>query len=452
VAVIVLALTKGLLWAVTIPGWYGPDEPSHFAYIQGIVEDHMIPIRPDVNASLYYPFEIGCSENRLGIGPLGPFHAEPPFGATGSNCSQSATSSRHASAPVNAAASYDPIYYLGAVPFYLLATSQVVETRLAATRLWSVLLGVLSAVLAFLAFRLAFEESTGTALAATVLFILQPMNSQQTAVINNDALLIALAAAFWWRFYHSIRYGVTLRNAILLGLLVGLAYLAKPQGLFLAATLPVLFALTIRRDSLGVTIRGVARLTAASAAPVIGALALGQLVSVLAGRTSLLIPSAPGLHGVQQYLQAYGANHLERVYTVFVAGFWGNFGWNQVSLPDSLYVLIVFLTVIGLVGCGRLLLRPLSLRSLVVSSAVGVLVAAALIQLLELYAFRISGSLILQGRSFLMLLIPVIVLLLLGWQRLLPRAAGWGLAPATVMLALTLNLVSLARMVDVFYG
>ena len=447
-----LALTKGLLWAIIIPGWYGPDEPSHFAYIQGIVEDHRIPTRSDVNATLYYPFDIACSENRMGIGPFGPFHVEPPFGSTGSYCPQSATASRHASAPVNPAANYSPVYYAGAVPFYLLARSQLVETRLAATRLWSVLLGVLSAVFAFLAFRLAFAESTGTAVAATVLFILQPMSSQETAIINNDALLIAVAAAFWWRFYYSTKFGAAFPDAILLGVLVGLAYLAKPQGLLLAAALPVLFALSTRRESRGEVIRRVARMTAASAAPVIGALALGELVSVLAGHALILIPSAPGLHGVRQYLYAYGMNHLERVYAVFVTSFWGYFGWNQVDLPNYVYVLIVVLVVIGLVGCGRLLLGSSSLRPLMLTSALALLLPAALLQLVELYTFRSSGSLILQGRSFLMLLIPLIVLLLAGWQRLLPRAASCGLAPATVLLALTLNLVSLARMLDAFYG
>jgi hypothetical protein len=75
-----------------------------------------------------------------------------------------------------------------------------------------------------------------------------------------------------------------------------------------------------------------------------------------------------------------------------------------------------------------------------------------LTQLLELYLFRSNGALALQGRSFLMLLVPLIVVLLLGWERLFPRRARSAVAAAVVLGAATLNLASVFVMVDVFYG
>jgi len=447
-AVILLALVKGLLWATVIPGWYGPDETSHYVYVQGIVEDHWLPRSSDPNAGLYYPPEVICSERNLGIGFAGEFHAEPFFNMARNDCGQS-NPSRHASAPVNAAAGYRPLYYAGAVPFYLLARQQAIEVRLAAVRLWSVLLGALAAAAAWLAMRHAFPESRPLALAATILFIFQPMNSQQTAVVNNDALLLAVAALFWWQFFVALRFGASVRRILLMAGLAGIAYVAKPQGIFLASVLPIVALRGLPRPR---RFGELARLAVAAAAPLAAALLVSLLLVSLAGIHGLAPPSAPGLHGVRQYLAQYLEHGLERPYALWITSFWGYFGWYQVDLPAPVYVFALLASLLGLVGSFRLMIDKSADRTARLVTAGAFLVPAALIQLLELYVFRSTGILVLQGRSFLMLLIPLIVLLLLGWQRLLPRAAGWGLAPATVVLALTLNLVSLARMVDVFYG
>jgi hypothetical protein len=87
-----------------------------------------------------------------------------------------------------------------------------------------------------------------------------------------------------------------------------------------------------------------------------------------------------------------------------------------------------------------------------VAAMLAYLVPAALIQLLEAYTFHSNGQLILQGRSFLMVLFPLIVLLLRGWQQLLPAGASGLLAPAVVLAGVGLNLVSVLAMVDGFYG
>ena len=84
--------------------------------------------------------------------------------------------------------------------------------------------------------------------------------------------------------------------------------------------------------------------------------------------------------------------------------------------------------------------------------ATAVVVPTALIMVLELYSYRVSGVLVLQGRSFLMLLIPLVVVLIRGWQRLLPRPANPGLGPVVVLLAILLNVLSLAVMINAFYG
>jgi 4-amino-4-deoxy-L-arabinose transferase-like glycosyltransferase len=454
IAVLALALVKGLVWSVVIPPWYGPDEASHYAYVQGLVEDHRLARgSSDTNPGVYYPREIVCSERNLGMSSVsGFFDAEPPFGAPGVICTALSPSDRHAVNSSNTAGPYSPIYYATAVPFYLLAQPLSVETRLAAVRLWSVLLGVLAAAFAYLAARRAFPDSPSLSTAAAVLFVLQPMNSQQTAIVNNDALLIALAAAFWWRFYRSLRNSFSTREAFVMGALIGLAYLAKPQGIVLAATLPLVYLAAREKLPLRKEANRVAKLVAAGAAPVIAAVAIGSLFSTLAGNTSPLSASAAGAHGIQQYLSTYTDGHFERVYFLFVSSFWGYFGWFQIDLPSYVYVLIALTVVAGFIGALRLVISASAQRPTVVVSMLAVVVPGALIMLLELYAFRLNGALVLQGRSFLILLFPLIVVLIRGWQRLLPRGATSRLAAAIVLAAILLNIAGLAVMINSFYG
>ena len=37
IAVLGLAVAKGLVWSAVLPPWYGPDEASHYAYVQELV-------------------------------------------------------------------------------------------------------------------------------------------------------------------------------------------------------------------------------------------------------------------------------------------------------------------------------------------------------------------------------------------------------------------------------
>jgi len=451
-AILVLAIAKGLVWSVVIPPWYGPDEASHYAYVQELVEDHWLARGYDPNAGIYYPREITCSESNLGIGGSGAFRAEPPFGAPWVTCSASSPGDRHASKPNNAAG-YAPVYYAPAVPFYLAAQQLGVEARLAAVRLWSVLLGVIAAAFAYFAFRWAFPESSLLATAATVLFVLQPMNSQQTAIVNNDALLIAVAAAFWWRFYRSLRFGLSLREVAVLGSLAGLGYLTKPQGIFLAATLPILYLATRQPQPMRSELPRIARLAAAAAAPIIAGVVITAVFATLAGNGSALPASSAGAHGLQQYLSSYGSGNFERAYWLFITSFWGYFGWFQVDLPSYVFVVITLILAAGFIGALLLILRPSPLRPFLVASMLAVVVPGALIMLLELYAFRQSGLLVLQGRSFLMLLIPLSVVLIRGWQRIIhTRSAPSRLAAAIVLAATLLNVTSVAVMLEAFYG
>ena len=448
-AIALLAAVKGVVWSIVLPPWYGPDEASHYAYVQVMVEDHWLAHDHDPNAGLYYPPEIGCSEINLDVGVVGPFHSEPPFGVPWVYCTEHSPADRHAVNPTNAAGGYSPIYYAAAIPYYLAAWPLNVDSRVRAVRLWSVTLGVAAAVMTYLAASWAFAGDRRLAAAAAVLFTLQPMLSQQTAVVNNDALLIAFAAGFWWRYMRALRVGLTVREAALMGALVGLAYLAKQQGALLGAAMPVLLVYGPQRPRFDAG--RVVRLLAAAAAPALAAAVVGELL-LIAAHSSEAITSAAGTHTLHDYITVFEYPRLERAYFLYVTGFWGFFGWFQVALPNLVYVLITVIVAMGLLGLALILVRDVPGRRLVWATLLPVIVCGALLQLTELYVYLSSGQLILQGRSFLLLLTPLVILLMWGWMQLAGRRASAAVAPVAILAASALNLVSLFVMIEAFFG
>jgi hypothetical protein len=442
-------VVKGIVWTAILPPWYGPDEASHYAYVQEVIEDHWLARDHDPNAAIHYPKEIICSENNLDVGVLGAFHAEPPFGMPWVYCNAGSPADRHASSPTNAAGGYSPLYYVGGIPYYLAVWPLDVDARLHAVRLWSVTLGAIAAVMAYLAATWAFAGDRRLSVAVAVLFTLQPMLSQQTAVVNNDALLIAVSAAFWWRYFRALRVGLTIREAAVMGALVGLAYLAKQQGALLVAALPFLYLFGPGRRKLEVA--GALRLGAAAAIPAVSAAVVGELLA-LAAKTSQAIEPVAGAHSFGDYIWLYSASRLEHAYFLWITSFWGFFGWFQIALPNVVYIVITLLVAAGVLGVLVTLWKEPSRRRVVGATLLSVLACGALLQLLELYVYLRSGQVILQGRSLLMLLIPALILLIWGWGRLAPRQASWMLAPAVVVAAAALNLVSVLVMGEAFFG
>jgi predicted membrane protein DUF2142 len=432
-----------------LPPWYGPDEASHYAYVQEMVEDHWLARDHDPNAAIHYPKEILCSESNLDVGVLGAFHAEPPYGMPWVSCSATSPADRHATSPTNAAGGYSPVYYAAAIPYYLVVWPLNVDARLQAVRLWSVTLGAIAAVMTYLAATWAFAGDRRLSVAAAVFFTLQPMLSQQTAVVNNDALLIAVAATFWWRYFRALRSGITTSEAAVIGALVGLAYLAKQQGVLLAAALPFLYVFAPERPKFKLV--PALRIAAAAAAPALAAAMVGELFT-LAAKTSQAIETVPGTHSLRDYIWIYTVPRFEHIYFLYVTSFWGFFGWLQVALPNLAYVLIALAVVAGLIGVLLLLWRDRMSRRVVGATLLSVAICAGLLQLVEMYVYLRSGQVILQGRSFLMFLTPAVILLIWGWIRLVPRPATWLVAPAAVIAAAALNLLSLFVMGEAFFG
>src|SRR5437764_12400162 len=425
--VIAIAAAKCLLWPLSLPPWYGPDEPAHFAYVQVLAIEHVVPAGGG-GGLVGLPPEVICSMERLGYRGEALFFAEPPWGPdTPPACAPTAGDARLPQRLVNPAGDYLPTYYGLGVLAWDATARQPVEVRLHAVRMVSALLGVLATFFTYLAAFWFFRGGQAPASAAAVIFALQPMASQQFAIVSNDALLIALSAAFFWLLIRSLFLRPSARELVLLGLAGGLAYVAKPQGglLLAAAPLPLLvgpgsvWVGMDCRQRLTRLLRGLAILTAGGGIVIAAGVAFAILVH--GGAAPHPIPVAPGPHGIRTFLTIYFGNSASHLYFLFISSYWGNFAWLSVPIPVP--VLIGVTAVYALAAGGLVIAVRRRVASWPQTAALtfAFFEIAALVILLELAYYLAYGEQILQGRSFLFLLPALAILLTAGLQGVVPR-------------------------------
>jgi len=451
---LLLALVKGLVWTLALPPWYGPDEPSHFMYTQLIAEEGRFPAYGGRSDGADAPQEVLCSEFNLGWRMTGPFYSEPLWNGDATPCSYPHDgTTRRPKVASNPAGGYSPAYYLLGVPFYDLAYGQGVEARLHAVRLASVLLGVLATWFVFNAGLCAFAGRRHLAIATAAIFMFEPEASQQFALVNNDALLLTAAAFFFWRLFRALGTPLSSIDVVLLGAGVGVAYLAKPQGVFIGALLPLaMWADWKRHDRSWSRLLGVGAGLAAVAAALLVA---GFIVNFAIHGTVFPQGTAPppGQHySAKGYYELHAGVKFARLYWLWITGFWGYFGWFSIALPLHAFYAITAAELLAAAGVvWAFVSRRFERRSLV-AMTLGVFVIGFLTQALEVYYFRQSGALILQGRSFLPILPALAAGLTAGLVALGPRRCERALATAVVAAAFALNLGALMVLLEGFFG
>ncbi|MBI2843442.1 MAG: glycosyltransferase family 39 protein [Armatimonadetes bacterium] len=186
---------------------YGPDEPAHFVYVHEIARFRMPTLSHEV------------TPNAL------------------------TRRSHEAHQP--------PLYYiLSAVPYAIASKLGAgVDLTWRILRLCTIIFG---AGWIYFLYRLAREFVGGSryrAVLAAACVGLLPSSVYIGGVVNNDALSAVVFTAAMWLIVRTIRRSeVTLRDAVLIGIISGLAILTKAQGLFLLPTAVVSGLLIVRRS------------------------------------------------------------------------------------------------------------------------------------------------------------------------------------------------------------
>ena len=229
---------------------------------------------------------------------------------------------------------YPGFYYNAAVPVYEIFHRVSVLTRVAAVRFVSLMFGIIAVVATFLAARLIMK-SRALAVAAAVVVMLQPMESQMTAAVNNDAGVIGLAAVL---FYLQIRFLMrapeipALRWGVLMAVLAGCIVFTKPHGYAMLPGCAFACAWVVAKNLRERRAWIFAGVTAAIA----GALVLGSVEHMQAtGQTAVVTSAAaPTLPAAASPNFFTFLHTLDESYKYYLfRSFFGQFGWLEYSLP-----------------------------------------------------------------------------------------------------------------------
>lgn len=464
-----IALVEGLVWCIVLPPLQGPDEVSHFAYVQKIAETGSIPWRsgPPAEPGYAYSTEVGvagvCSgitgleQNPAARAPASTIDERICFGDLNRLPASARSDGGFTSADKN-----PPLYYLYETVPYLAFRGATFFTRSFVLRLAN--LPLLLALVLFtwlLSGELLLGLPRGPALRAlaSAAVVLNPQLTQMTATVNPDLLLAALWTAGLWLSVSIVRHGATrVRVAWLIAVCV-MAGFTQGRGLPLLAPAALALAVAWWRRR--------ARSRRAGA----GFVATGAVV-VLAGAYLLLRyairddVTLPRVEGFLSYLWQFYLPRLGfmsatihpgyGVRQVFIDRFLGTFAQLEVSFsPATLDFLsraaevTAVAAIVGLAVHRRRVARaPWALAVLAVG-AVGYLIMLHAVAYSALLNF--SGDPIITGRYLLPLLClyGVGIALALSW---LPRVLAALLGGAAVAGLAVLQLSALAIVVERFYA
>ena len=455
--IVLAALLRGLVWAVALPAWQGPDEPAHFSYVQRIATTGKIPLFDNAPPDIFSR-AIKSSVSRAGFEASRTRAAVrklrrdmPAFPPDADNLSQR----NHGALLVG---KYPPAYYLLAAPAYMLPFLQNDTERMYAIRVVSALIGALAVWLVWL---LLIEAGASLLIAflGTLTYSLLPMVSQASANGNPDILLMAVLAGLA-RSLLVLRRGWTRRSIIAVALWALLALITKPIGG------PAAAVMIVGMLGFGTGVRTWWRRGAAIAAMavVLGGTYIAEAVSQKwslfggAGPVSgtryglsylwqFYLPSLPFMDSAHRAYAAFGSLPSWRVWIETGVGF---FGWLAVPMPgwtyDLAFWVLVGATCVAIWATIRRRGDDERVLPALLAAAVGNVLLLHMAEVLQLLN---GGTLLLQGRY----LIPVVPLFAAALYRPLPRAGRVGIA-TTGALTLPVAVISVQAMVSllVFFG
>ncbi len=400
-AIVGLYLGLGWRYATQTPDWQIPDEPAHYNYIRQIAEDGKIPViqAGDWDTD-YQNLLTGTGFNPAHLSELNRIQYEDH---------------------------QPPLYYLLAAPLYAAS-----DGNLTTLRLFSVLIGLGVVLSAFAVIYLLFPESPWLALSTAAFIAFLPQNLAFLSGVNNDPLaewmvgITLLAVVFYLKKPH-----VTPRDALLLGLLVGIALLTKVTIYFLAGIAGIAVLLRGRREGWPRAFWGQQAAYFLIPALLLGGLWWVRNLSVYGGTDFLGLQRhdrvAAGQLQTETYIErdlngSRSTYYKNYAYTTFHS-FWGQFGWMAVPMHPRVYRLLLLVVIGVLVGAGLYLVqnrKNLTVEQwemlLLFDLVLVFVVAAYMLYNLQFVQF--------QGRYLYPALIPfglIVAMGLSGWAELAAR-------------------------------
>jgi hypothetical protein len=348
-AIAALAFVNGAVWALIVLPWQGPDEISHFAYVQHLATEGSIaprsgPLGRTYSTEHQYAMEQSLT-NTVRSNPV----ARPPWRQEDRERWKRLWDSRDPSPKDGGAATgYSPEYYgAAAIGYYAFDWGDIFDRQFGA-RLIAALLGAVTAIFVWLFAREVFRREGWLPNTAALSVVLLPQFGFISGIVNNDSLAIAMASLELYLLARALRRGITTRLAVAIGVVLALAYLAKPSLSALGPVVAGVLAWPLIRDRdrrrlllpaaglagfvavalvwfgiAAISDRGISTVSTANTRHFV----LGDFISYV---WHFYLPSLPGTTDKWFASQA-------PVYTVWMHSFFATFGSTDTQFVDGVY-------------------------------------------------------------------------------------------------------------------
>jgi 4-amino-4-deoxy-L-arabinose transferase-like glycosyltransferase len=388
-AILIAYAVLALLFATRTPAWQAPDEPAHYLYIAQVANGTLIPIITAGDWQNDYLEQLKAARFQPAL--LADFDL------------------------IQYEDHQPPLYYWLLAPVYRLTNGNLYVLRII-----SILFTVGTVALAYRIGREVFPQRPNIAVSAMALVAFLPQHIAISAALNNDALANLLIALTLWQLLRYVQ-GQPI-PAWRLGLLVGLIFITKTTGYFMAGVVLLGLALTSPPNSLSDFREGNrwwARLR-----PLLVFLLVGGIFAAAWWGRNLSVYGVPDFLGLRAHDAVvvgqlrtadliadigFGA-YLQRAVTTTFNSFWGQFGWMGVPMDNIplaglslVYPLITLLVLAALAGLAIQWVQGDNRR--IQSSALILLGVIALTALMFLYYN--TQFVQFQGRYLFPALIPV---------------------------------------------
>lgn len=344
-------LLFGVMYAVRTPHWQAPDEPAHFNYVRVLAETATFPILQQGDYDQAYLEKIKAAKF-------------PPELAIDS---------------IRYEAHQPPLYYVVALPMYLVARALNLDVVLA-LRLFNVVLAVFLSLLAFRIFRFVFPSNPLLRLVGVGIIATLPMHIAMSAAINNDTLAEVVVAVILWLSIVRLNGKMNrTRFFVLGGIVYGIALLTKTT-IYASAALLILGELGYQQISYARQEASAARPAAvkprraallSTGKTLLPLFAISLALSIFWFARNAAVYGVGDLLGWQrhdavvagqpttaQWIADNGLrNTLIDLFAISFKSFWAQFGWMGVLVNDRIYVFLFILSAAATLGALFLLAR-----------------------------------------------------------------------------------------------
>lgn len=413
----VLITLNSLIWNIAIPIWQTPDELAHFSYVQSLVEHKFFPLK---EGNVLVSKETSLATNTLKFNEV-VFNSEEKFLFNDYEERKALLDSNmeyrgDIESEITSAANYPPLYYMLCSIPYLIFRNCDLPTLFHSIRFTSTILLVITCYFVYKTAKvLQFNKSLQVASCIFVGF--QPMLTMLSASVNPDNLIITLFSIFTYLVIKVITHvNISKLQDIYIMLLVLFLTILTKEYSFVMSGLVIFFLFYYLYKKKRIGELNMIKFIPIFVLMIFFVILQLKILSFDTGVKSIAMNTGSSILSFPKFL--FSKDYIDRLVSFEFQSFWGVFGWLDTPIHAPFYDIIwifVLITVIGILS--ELFSRRQRLTVFCFMSIFFI----SLVVFLAFLDFRIHSiyeSMITQGRYYLVMIAPITILFVIGWEKL----------------------------------